>query len=192
MSAVVGGVGQRASGSHAAIAGGEYNTASGGWADVGGGAGNVASGQFATVPGGHICNAAGNYSFAAGRQAKANNQGCFVWADATNAELSVSSDNQFAARASGGVYFYTNADKTKGMYLPAGGSSWVPIGFDESVPDSKPVDRKALLDGVARMTVREGTADGVALAAVQALYEELKARDARIDALEAELAKLRK
>ncbi len=51
--------------------------------------------------------AAGAYSFAAGRQAKANNQGCFVWADSTAADFTCSTNNQFALRANGGVNIQT-------------------------------------------------------------------------------------
>ncbi|MBN1139176.1 MAG: hypothetical protein JXM73_21540 [Anaerolineae bacterium] len=70
---------------------------------VGGGSSNTASASYSTVPGGMGNTAAGFYSFAAGRQAKANLDGCFVWADSTNADFACSTANQFAVRATGGV-----------------------------------------------------------------------------------------
>lgn len=47
--------------------------------------------------------AGGQYSFAAGRQASAEHDGTFVWADATGATFRSSGTNQFLIRASGGV-----------------------------------------------------------------------------------------
>lgn len=57
---------------------------------------------FAMVPGGDS-NTATNYAFAAGRRAKANHQGTFVWADSQNADFASTGANQFIIRASGGV-----------------------------------------------------------------------------------------
>ncbi len=92
----------------ATIAGGVGNEA-GADAAVGGGSGNTASGANATVPGGGYNTAAGSYSFAAGRRAKANHDGTFVWADATDADFASTAVNQFLVRASGGVGIGTNA-----------------------------------------------------------------------------------
>jgi hypothetical protein len=104
---VGGGTGNRASGSQATVAGGGSNTATNTSATVAGGASNTAGGFGATVGGG-VSNAAnGNYSFAAGFQAKALNDGSFVWADSTNADFSSTAGNQFAVRATGGVLFTT-------------------------------------------------------------------------------------
>jgi hypothetical protein len=114
---VGGGYSNTASNSYATVSGGGYNTASGylatiggGWentagfyATVGGGYGNTASGFYATVGGGLDNTASGSYSFAAGRQAKANHPGAFVWADSTAPDLASTGNNQFLIRASGGV-----------------------------------------------------------------------------------------
>jgi hypothetical protein len=99
---IAGGANNTASGAGATVGGGDQNTASGGSATVGGGVANSANGESATVPGG-ILNSATNYSFAAGRQAKANHTGAFVWADSTAADFASTSSNQFLIRASGGV-----------------------------------------------------------------------------------------
>ena len=62
-----------------------------------------AGADYATVPGGRDNVGGGDYSFAAGRRAKANHQGSFVWADSTDADLASSGNNQFLIRATGGV-----------------------------------------------------------------------------------------
>ena len=117
---VGGGVENTASGYVATVAGGSYNTASdhytvvgGGtansasadFATVGGGWVNTASGVAATVPGGEDNVAAGSHSFAAGWKAKANDDGTFVWSDASIVDLNSSAPNQFLVRASGGIWF---------------------------------------------------------------------------------------
>jgi len=125
-STVAGGIANTAIGDTATVGGGTSNAASGFIATVGGGQYNTASGANATVTGGANNIAAGDYSFAAGWFARANNRGCFVWADSTELfeYVSCDVDNRWMARASGGVYFYTNSSLTSGMYLASGGSSW--------------------------------------------------------------------
>jgi hypothetical protein len=117
---VGGGNSNEATGLHATVGGGVDNTASGQYAPtVGGGHTNTASGEYATVPGGTGNDANGNCSFAAGRRAKANNDGCFVWGDSTDANVVCTTANRWKARASGGVYFYTKSDLSTGAYLAA-------------------------------------------------------------------------
>jgi BclA-like protein len=122
---VGGGIWNTVSGQESTIAGGFRNSANfdvggtigGGWLNylsgfsmqtVGGGYENVCSNSFATVPGGYQNTAAGQYSFAAGRRAKANHDGAFVWADSLNADFASTGTNQFLIRASGGVGINTN------------------------------------------------------------------------------------
>ena len=45
----------------------------------------------------------GRYSFAAGRNANAEHDGTFIWADSTIADFTSTGDNQFLIRAAGGV-----------------------------------------------------------------------------------------
>jgi hypothetical protein len=85
------------------VAGGYGNNASGYGATISGGYGSTAAGQFSMVPGGHFNSAAGSHSLAAGRKAKANHAGAFVWADATDADFASNQANSFIIRASGGV-----------------------------------------------------------------------------------------
>lgn len=120
---VSGGQSNTAQGGHAAVGGGQdnfaqdsWNTIAGGrWGEtkeyfstVGGGRSNKATKEAATVPGGSHNEANGRFSFAAGRQAKANHPGSFVWADsygdASSAnDFASTDDDQFLIRAAGGV-----------------------------------------------------------------------------------------
>lgn len=88
---------------YAAIGGGQFNEAAGIYATVGGGQSNEANGEGATIPGGSDNDAWGDFSFAAGRDARALHDGSFVWSDSsTTPFLSVTND-EFAVRAAGGL-----------------------------------------------------------------------------------------
>ena len=106
---VGGGQGNTSSGFYATVGGGYGNSSSDFYATVGGGSNNRATNDWATVPGGDDNLAGGQYSFAAGHQAKALHSGTFVWADSTSADFVSSSPNQFLIRASGGVGIGTAA-----------------------------------------------------------------------------------
>ena len=150
-----GGLENVASGETATVGGGYRNTASGKRTTVGGGMNNTASGWFATVPGGGSNTAQGYYSFAAGRRAKANNQGCFVWGDSTDADVTCSNDNRWVARASGGVYFYSNSSLTSGVYVAAGGNSWNSISDRATKENFTAVDGRTILDKLAALSVQD-------------------------------------
>lgn len=134
-STVGGGHTNRAGGFHSTIAGGDANlansdfsTVGGGTsntcnhthATVGGGAFNTASGQYSTVPGGYVNVASGRYSLAAGRRARAEHIGAFVWADSTNADFATTGTNQFLIRAAGGVGIGTNSPSA-GLHVKGAG-----------------------------------------------------------------------
>ena len=110
--AVGGGANNLADGNRATVSGGSVNQASNEAATVSGGVANSASGQFAAVPGGRNNSAAGNFSFAAGRRAKANHAGTFVWADSKDYDFSTFADNGFKVRATGGVRIVLAIDET--------------------------------------------------------------------------------
>ncbi len=223
--ATVGGGGEnQASGASATVAGGRDNVASGALAAVSGGGSNTASGNNAMVPGGTDNVAAGNYSFAAGRRAKANNLGCFVWGDATNADLTCNNNNRWVARASGGVWFYTSAGLGSGVYVASGGNGWLGVSDRAMKENLAPADTRAILEKLASLPVVEYNlksqdpsvrhigmvaqdfatfgygesdkaintqdADGVMMAAIQALYAENQALKAEVAALDARLAAL--
>lgn len=106
------------SGDAATIAGGYANTASGLRATIGGGMQNTASGEYGTVPGG-LRNSATNYAFAAGRRAKATNDGAFVWADSTDADFFSLGTNTFNVRASGGVFLQGDTNSGRLSIFPS-------------------------------------------------------------------------
>jgi hypothetical protein len=105
---VGGGSNNLASSEGTTVGGGNVNTASGDGATVGGGWGNTASGYLATVGGGDSNTAQGDYSFAAGRRAKANHNGSFVLADSTNADFTSVRENALRVRFNGGATFVVN------------------------------------------------------------------------------------
>jgi hypothetical protein len=222
---VGGGYRNDAAGSAATVSGGRRNDATGSAATVGGGYYNTASGLGATVPGGYYSAARGNYSFAAGRYARANHYASLVWSDSAHGasdSVYTTGSNQFRVRARGGTWFYSNGAMTTGAYLAANSNSWQSVCDSTTKEDFKDVDRQELLAKVADLRVRDykmkdqhdGTrhigpvaqdfysafgygetntginladADGVLLAAVQALYEWNQAQQAEIEALKAEL-----
>jgi hypothetical protein len=100
---------------NAVVAGGAQNRAAGPTATVAGGNNNTASQWMATVPGGQSNQANGGFSFAAGRHARADHAGAFVWADSRNwapdpvADFASTGNDQFLIRAQGGVGIGTNA-----------------------------------------------------------------------------------
>lgn len=118
--------------SESTIGGGKNNTVTGSdRAFIGGGDTNTTTGDYATIPGGASNTAAGNYSLAAGRRAKANHDGTFVWADSVNADFPSEQANQFAVRATGGI-----SATTTGMGLKIDGpiTLTVPVWDDLRVP----------------------------------------------------------
>ena len=118
-SAAIGGGANNSAAWGAAIAGGSTNTADD-HSSIGGGLGNTAVGLCSIVPGGSHNTAAGYYAFAAGRRAKANHEGSFVWADSTDADFASTGGNQFLIRAAGGVGI--NNDNPNGAALAVNGN----------------------------------------------------------------------
>jgi len=105
---ISGGENNGGSGFYATVGGGYGNFSSGEGAAVGGGVNNSAVANEATVPGGYQNIAAGQYSFAAGQNARANHDGSFVWSDESSFTTFVSTGiNEFDVRAYGGVHFVT-------------------------------------------------------------------------------------
>jgi len=141
--------------SDAFVGGGDHNTASGRLSAVVGGIDNNASGIGATVAGGVDNIASGNDSFAAGSNADTNfHSGSFVWGDGTgSSRVTSTADNQFVARASGGVIFYSNSALTAGVQLAPGGGSWSSVS-DRNVKDHfASVDTEALLAHVLALPI---------------------------------------
>ncbi len=93
---------------YAVIAGGNNNVIKSGailFSTIGGGNKNTNNAPNSTIPGGSENYTSGQYSFAAGRRAKATNDGSFVWADSSPADFTSTGNDEFDVRASGGVNF---------------------------------------------------------------------------------------
>ncbi|MFO1490103.1 MAG: tail fiber domain-containing protein [Kiritimatiellia bacterium] len=164
--AIGGGQDNIAGGSAAAIGGGFLNKTDGVFPVIGGGAANQSlanlgvisggfsnkvTGAYAVIPGGYQNRAAGEFSLAAGRRANAAHAGSFVWADAMEGEFASTDRNQFLARASGGVYFYTNSRLTSGAKLNPGSGSWSMLSDRNAKRDLVPVDAGDILKKLASM-----------------------------------------
>lgn len=180
---VAGGWNNSATGSYSAIGGGSNNVASGYASVISGGAENIGSGNYtsisggfntgsgiaSTVAGGAFNNASGNYSivaggggnvasgfvsFAAGCGANTNSQsGAFVWADGVCTTLNATAANQFMARASGGVIFYSNAGATTGVQLASGSGSWSSVSDRNLKENFATVNSQQLLQRVLALPV---------------------------------------
>lgn len=148
-----------ASGDYSAIGGGSRNTASGISTTISGGRLNIASNLFATIPGGLSNQAAGRFSFAAGRRAKADHDGSFVWADTTNSDFASTGSNQFLIRASGGVGIGTTApnnplEMSSGAHVTAGGT-WTNASDENLKEKFRKIDELEILERIADLPVRE-------------------------------------
>ena len=223
---VSGGYNNNATEQYATVCGGRDNTASGYESFACGGSLNSASGEGAVALGGQGNNASGKHSFAAGFQAQAKHTGSFVWADAaTDKAIASTGDNQFVARASGGVWLWADDAASTGVILPAGAGSWANQSDRDAKTGFAAVDGMDVLKRVAEMPIERWSyeaqdaairhigpsaqdfyaafevgederyisavdADGVALAAIQGLYQIVQEKDAQITALEARLAAL--
>jgi len=218
----------------ATIGGGFSNIANVNYATVGGGDCNIASGVQSTAPGGYANRASGVCSFAAGNRAKADADGCFAWADMTNADFTCTTDNSFNVRCYGGARFMTGKVGIlyTGVKLDPGATSWS-VTSDRNVKENfAPVDGQDVLKCLASIPIETWNCkaqdpsirhmgpmaqdfyaafglgsddkhistidpDGVALAAIQGLYElvqekddKIASQDKRIADLEARLAML--
>ncbi len=149
-SAIGGGSDNAATGEAAAVAGGKNNQALGEAAAIGGGRENSAGGLRATVPGGSNNAASGAYSLAAGRRAKATQEGSFVWGDATDADIESTAPNQFTVRATGGTRIISARDGS-GVRLEPGSGAWNSLSDAASKQGFAPVDGLAVLEALARM-----------------------------------------
>ncbi len=163
-SAVGGGTNNMA-GSKGFVGAGGGNVADGGHASIGGGENNAARGYAATIPGGGFNVAAGDYSFAAGSQAKANHNGAFVWGDSMDADIHSSGENQFIVRANGGVWVgraTSNFTPTiganvfistsTGAYLSNGGA-WTNSSDRNAKENLVPADGRAVLARLAAVPI---------------------------------------
>lgn len=151
---IAGGYSNKTSEVYAAVGGGSYNSAAGSWSALSGGYNNNAGGAYSSIPGGRNNLAGGDFSFAAGQRAKANGRGCFVWADASNTDLTCNDPNRFIVRASGGVYFFSSADLNSGAALPPGSGSWATWSDRQAKANFAPVDGQAVLNHLSELPIQ--------------------------------------
>jgi hypothetical protein len=172
---------------------------------VGGGYLNTASGWGATIPGGANNTASGEFGFAAGYSADATHNWSFVWGDQFGGGSAAA--NTFNIHASGGIYYeggsiHTPSDRnkkehfepvdtravlTKVAELPM--STWNYKTEDGGYRHMGPMGqdfRAAFGLGSNEKHITTVDADGVALAAIQGLYELVEEKDAQIAALRVE------
>jgi hypothetical protein len=152
---VGGGQENEAAGEFSFVGAGDQNTVKGNDASILGGYGNSAKGSYATVAGGYGNTAAGELSFAAGYHADATHAGSFVWSDykGGSALLKDSAVNQFLARASGGVYFYSNEAATSGVVLTPGSGTWASLSDRNAKTGIEPLDDASVLAKVAALPI---------------------------------------
>lgn len=140
-------------GIRAAIGGGFANSASGYQSTIGGGGQNAATGNEATVPGGSRNRAEGAYSFAAGRRARANHAGSFVWGDSANADKTSSAADEYNVYASGGTRIFSSAGGATGVLLAPGGGSWSSVSDRNSKENLAPVEARTVLERLRALPI---------------------------------------
>jgi len=116
-----------------------YSAIEGGWRNT-----IAANSRYATIPGGTY-NFAANYAFAAGRRAKANHTGSFVWGDSTPADIASTTANSVTMRASGGYRLFSNSGANIGVRLASGSASWTSICDCNAKENFAPVDAESVL-----------------------------------------------
>ncbi|MBI5386504.1 MAG: hypothetical protein HZA90_17685 [Verrucomicrobia bacterium] len=175
-------------GDYSNVGGGRYNTLrdNANYAVIAGGYSNVIQTNisYAAIPGGSDNLVAGNYGFAAGRRAKAQHTGTFVWADSTDADFSSTATRQFLIRAAGGVGIGTNNPagaalnvagvvRAAGFEGPAGVGNTIDAtadqaavggGFQNTVEDDADY---SVIAGGSSNTVASGAAHGAILGGSQ-------------------------
>jgi hypothetical protein len=116
------------------------------------------------VPGGAHNVADGTNSFAAGRRAKANFNGMFVWADNSAFDFPFPEEpreigpNEFLVRATGGATFVTQVGSVYGL-IEAGvtidfaENSWSSLGGKNLRENIEPVDGSQLLAKIASLPI---------------------------------------
>jgi Collagen triple helix repeat (20 copies)/Chaperone of endosialidase len=156
--AVGGGGSNQAIGGYSTVAGGGVNTASGptipsSFSTVGGGFSNAATNIYATIPGGAYNLAGGQYSFAAGNNAKATDNHSFVWGDGSR-EGDSQGANSFTVLATGGAWVFTGTYPA-GVKLIPNASAWTSISDRNSKKNFAPVNGKMVLEKLAAIPVEK-------------------------------------
>ena len=114
---------------------------------------NSASASYSIVAGGISSHAAAGYSMAAGRRAKANHIGSFVWGDSVNADKASSTNDEFNVYASGGARFFSNSSATTGVILAPGGGSWTAVSDQNAKENFASVDGRDVLERLMEIPI---------------------------------------
>lgn len=159
---VGGGTNNSASANAATVGGGLQNDATAQNATVSGGFQNIASANAATIPGGSSNTASADFTFAAGRNAKADDLGAFVWADSTNVDIRAPGANTFSVRASGGIWLGTTSTPvitpsqfiatSTGAFLSTGGV-WTNASDRNVKANFATIDPRAILSRVVALPI---------------------------------------
>jgi trimeric autotransporter adhesin len=185
---VGGGSSNTASGEGATVGGGSLNKSTNFWSTVSGGSGNLSGGSratvsgggdnfsagiYATVPGGSFNYAVGDYSFAAGRRAKANHQGSFVWADSQFADFASTTTDQVSFRCLGGVRFTSGSGAAnQTVSWTPGSASWSFSSDRDLKEDFHPVNGSEVLEKVARLPISEWNYKGYSQRHIGAMAQD--------------------
>ena len=152
--------------SHVFIGGGENNRA---WSNashavIGGGINNriLPNARWSTIPGGADNQVWADYGFAAGRNARVNHEGSFVWADSGSDEFASTAADQAAFRVSGGVRFTSGSlSFSHNMTWTPGDSSGWSITSDVNAKDQfESVDQQQVLLRLVSLPIQEWSFKG--------------------------------
>jgi trimeric autotransporter adhesin len=144
------------------ITGAEYSTISGGLSNS-----ITDAAYYAAIPGGDGNTVAGNYSFAAGKNAYADKANCFVWSDGSNpsepnqgcyvTSIGASTTNAFVVRATGGIEL-TLIGNTRRIgvgheYIKPASSGWNSVSDYNMKKDVQEVDPREVLEHLVSLPV---------------------------------------
>jgi hypothetical protein len=140
-------------GDYALIAGGANNRVLSHFSTIMGGSANLvaANADHGLVLGGSSNVVEGSFALSAGKRAMALHDGAFVWGDSNNENVESSAENEFTARASGGVRFFSSADLSTGVTLAPGDGSWASVSDRNAKQAFQPVNGTEILEKVAAL-----------------------------------------
>ncbi|HMO62768.1 MAG TPA: tail fiber domain-containing protein [Ferruginibacter sp.] len=93
-----------------------------------------------------------NYAVGIGHRAVALHTGALVFSDASTTDSTLSTaNNQFSARYAGGYRFFSNATRTVGVSVAAGGNSWASISDSSLKERFVPAEHEAFLKNLAQL-----------------------------------------
>ena len=118
---------------------------------------NVFASGISSVAIGFSTTANSPFSIVLGSSASSNAKtGVFVFGDSSNPlNVLAEANDQFIARAAGGVKFFTNSAMTTGVNLPANGGAWSNLSDARMKANFRDLDGEDVLAKLARIPIRE-------------------------------------